>query len=73
MHPNHIGLARIVKRRTPTWPSRVAPYYDFTPLGGGFFCALNRDTGAIVMSDGICANMQTGEVYSDARFNAKED
>ena len=64
-----LGSARIVRRRTPTFPSRMASYFDFTPWGGGFLRAENRGPGAIVLSGSILADIRTGEVYRDGRFS----
>jgi len=62
--------ARIVKRRTPTFPSRISPYYDCTPWGGGFIRATNNGPGAVVLNNkGEVLNLQTGEVYTDDRFH----
>ncbi len=63
-----VGAAKIVRRRTPTFPSRVASYFDFTPWGGGYLRATNNGPGAIVLPSGLCADIQTGRVYRDARF-----
>lgn len=67
-HPNHIAFAPIVKRWTPTWPSRKVSYFDFSAFGGGYLRAANNGPGAIVLASGVCANIQTGEVYGDSRF-----
>lgn len=68
MEREHLGMARTVRRWTPTWPSRKATYFDFSPWGGGYCCATGNGPGAIVLAPGICANIQTGAVYRDARF-----
>lgn len=64
-----IGYARTVKRRTSTFPSRLALYFDFTPWRGGYVRAFNNGPGAVVLAPGICADLQTGRVYKDARFD----
>ena len=65
-------FAPTVKRRTPTWPSRIASYYDCSKWGSGFF-RVGRGPGAVVLNTkGEMLNMATGEIYVDARF-VKED
>lgn len=68
-----LSHARIVNRRTSTFPSRVAPWFDWTPWGGGFTRASNVGPGAFVIDSqrGIMGDMQTGRVYSDSRFKSK--
>jgi hypothetical protein len=68
MHQNTIGVAKIVKRHAATFPSRLARYFDFTPWGGGYAKVDNVGSGAIVLRDGVCADIQTGRVYKDSRF-----
>lgn len=63
-----IGIAKIVKRHTPTWPSRIVPYFDFTPWGAGYLRATNNGPGAIVLKGDILADIQTGRAYRDSRF-----
>ena len=63
-----VQYAMLVRRRTATFPSRVALYFDFTPWGGGYLRATNNGPGAIVLADGLCADTRTGRVYHDARF-----
>lgn len=65
-----IGRAPVVRRWTPTWPSRKARYFDFSQWGGGYLRADNNGPGAIVLdrSCGILADIQTGRVYTDDRF-----
>jgi hypothetical protein len=62
-----LGQAKIVRRRTPTWPSRMASYWDFTPWGGGFM-RTGQGPGAVVLQGDVLADMRTGRVYRDARF-----
>lgn len=61
-------FAKIVRRRTPTFPARWANYYDCTPWGSGFFRCTSAP-GATVLTSGRCLNIQTGEVYHDGRFS----
>ena len=65
-----IGAAPIVRRRTSTFPSRVAGYFDFTQWGGGFSRVANQGPGAVCINhaEGIMADIQTGRVYRDSRF-----
>jgi hypothetical protein len=63
-----VEQAKIVKRWTPTWPSRKVAYFDFSPWGGGYVRATGNGPGAIHLGNGLMANIQTGRVYSDARF-----
>lgn len=63
-----IGYAKIVRRRTPTFPARTAVYFDFTPFGGGYLRATNNGPGAVVLKPGVCADIRTGRVYTDSRF-----
>lgn len=61
--------AKCIKRRTPTFPSRTAWYFDFSPWGGGYLQCGNGPGGIILRDDGTCADIRTGEVYHDARFD----
>ena len=65
-----LGIARIVKRRTSTFPSRVATWFDWTPWGGGFTRAGNTGPGSFVIDSkaGTMGCMQSGRVYRDSRF-----
>lgn len=62
-----LGFAKVVRRRTATFPSRMASYFDFTPWGGGYM-RLTSAPGAVVLKAGICADIRSGRVYTDARF-----
>lgn len=68
-----IGHAPIVRRRTSTFPSRMALYWDLTPWGAGFMRASNAGQGACIINhrEGIMFNMQTGHVYRDSRLANK--
>jgi hypothetical protein len=63
-----LGFAKIIQRRTPTFPTRWASYFDFSPWGGGYMRTANQGPGAVVLSPGTCADIQTGRVYLDSRF-----
>ena len=62
-------FAPIVQRRTSTWPSRMASFFDCSQWGGGL-TRLNDAPGAIVLNraTGMMLNIRTGEIYTDARF-----
>lgn len=66
-----IGYAKLVRRRTATFPSRIALYFDFSPWGGGYLRATNNGPGAIILANEICADIQSGRVYHDARFEVQ--
>lgn len=67
--PMKPGQARIVKGRTATWPSRVAPYWDCAPWGSGRVRIGGHGPGAVILNDqGYCLNLQSGNVYIDHRF-----
>ena len=68
MERTQIGQAGTVRRWTPTWPSRKATYFDFSPWGGGYL-RLTGAPGAVVLAPGVLADIRTGQVYRDARFN----
>lgn len=72
MTADTIGTAKIVRRWTPTFPSRKVSYFNFTPWGGGYLRASNNGPGAIVLKDDVLADIQTGRVYRDARFSRRE-
>jgi hypothetical protein len=60
--------AKVVRRRTPTFPSRYAFYWDCTPWNGGF---VRRHVmpGAVVLNTlGDMLDLHTGEIYQDERF-----
>lgn len=64
-----LGVAPIVRRRTCTFPSRMASYWDLGAWGGGFMRC--RDApGAVVIdhAKGTMFDMRTGRVYLDSRF-----
>lgn len=58
--PRH-QFARIVRRRTPTWPTRWASYFDFTPWRGGYSRCTSAP-GAVVLPSGHVANIRSGRV-----------
>lgn len=62
-------LAPIVQCRTPTWPNRMANYFDCSQWGGGLV-RLDDAPGAITLNlaTGTMLNIRTGEVYTDERF-----
>ena len=61
--------APVVRRRTPSFPTRFASYFDCTKWGSGFFRVANQGPGAAVLNKaGHLLNLQTGEVYLDERF-----
>lgn len=62
-----LGQARITRRRTPTFPSRLASYWDLTPWNGGYV-RVSAAPGAVHLGEGRMACMSTGHVYLDARF-----
>lgn len=62
-----VGQARIVRRRTPTFPTRWASYFDATPFGGGYL-RVQSAPGAVVLRADVCINIRTGHVYRDRRF-----
>lgn len=71
MHANTIGYAKIIKARTATFPSRMAHYFDFSEFGGSRV-KLGAGPGAIVLrADGTLADLQTGRVYYDPRFDGR--
>lgn len=66
------SYAKIVRRRTPTFPSRTADYYDFTPWGGGYVLVMDYPPGGIVLnSEGMLAELKSGIVYYDPRFDKR--
>jgi hypothetical protein len=65
------GSAKIVQRQTPTFPSRKASYFDFSPWGGGYMRAGGHGPGAIALPSGHLADIQTGRVYSPSGDTAK--
>lgn len=66
--------APVVRRRTSTWPSRMANYFDCTQWGGGYF-RLGGGPGAVILNgqNGTMLDMRSGEVYHDERFKATEN
>lgn len=66
-----LGVAPIVRRRTPTWPSRVASYFDLTQWGGGYV-RTGQGPGAVVLGGSVLADIRTGRVYTDHRFPQTE-
>lgn len=64
-----VSLAPIVRRRTPTWPTRWANYFDCTQWGGGYM-RIGSGPGAAVLNSttGATMNIQNGTVYIDERF-----
>ena len=62
-----LGFAKVVRRRTATFPSRMASYFDFTPWRGGYM-RVTSAPGGVVLAPGICADIRSGRVYRDARF-----
>jgi hypothetical protein len=67
--PQKKVYAPVVRRRSHTFPSRIAGYFDCTKWGGGYYRVANQPRGATVLNKkGECLDLQTGEVYLDARF-----
>lgn len=64
-----IGQAHIVRRRTPTFPTRWASYFDATPFGGGY-TRVQAAPGAVVLRADVCMDIRTGHVYRDRRLSA---
>lgn len=62
-----IGQARIVRRRTPSFPTRWASYFDATPWGGGYM-RVQSAPGAAVLRENVCMDIRTGRIYRDGRF-----
>jgi len=69
-----LGHARIVRRRTATFPSKMCSYFDWSPWGAGFTRAQNVGPGAFVIDHGrgIMGDLQTGRVWIDSRMVNKE-
>lgn len=64
--------AKIVRRRTPTFPSKTADYYDFTPWGSGYVRVSPNNPSAIVLNEeGMFADLRTGVVAYDKRFDKR--
>ena len=63
--------ARIIRRWTPTWPSRKAAYFDLTPWGGGYLRASGNPPGACRIKDDLLCDLRTGQVYRDSRFTSE--
>lgn len=61
-----LGQARITRRRTPTFPFRLASYWDLTPWQGGYI-RLTAAPGAVHLGQGRMACLTTGAVYLDSR------
>lgn len=59
--------APMVRRRTASFPSRMASYFDCTQWGAGFF---RPGHGAVILrhADGLMLDLSSGRVYSDSRF-----
>ncbi len=72
MQQNIIGRAPIVQRRTHTFPSRNAQYFDCTQWGGGF-TRVTGAAGAVVLDHarGILLDLRTGSVFTDSRFGTE--
>lgn len=62
-----IGHAPVVRRRTATFPSRLASYFDLTQWGGGYMRVTGVPGAAVIKGD-ILVDLRSGEVYRDARF-----
>lgn len=63
--------APTVRRRTPTWPTKWASYFDCTAFGSGFF-RIGSAPGAVVLNPaGQILDIRTGEVYFDERFKTE--
>lgn len=62
-------FAPVISRRTATWPTRMARYFDCTQWGGGYH-RLQAARGAVVLNrtNGTMLDIDTGEVYVDERF-----
>jgi len=60
----NLGRARLVQKRSSFFPFRNAWYFDCTPWNGGFVRRTGAP-GAVVIDEtqGICVNLQTGQVY----------
>lgn len=67
-------FAPIRRRRTPTFPRRMAYYFDCSQWNGGFV-RVSRGPGAVVLDDakGLMLNLCNGEVYKDTRFEAANE
>lgn len=57
-------FAPIVRRRTPTFPSRMVSYFDFTKWGGGYM-RIGQGPGAVRLPGGLLANMQSGAITKE--------
>lgn len=64
---SEVGQARVVRRRTPTLPSRLASYWDFTPWKGGYV-RLGSGPGGVRLGEGLVGDLLTGRVVRDPRF-----
>lgn len=60
--------APMVRRRTPTFPSKGASYFDCTRWGAGYMRVGGGPGAAILDDKGHCLDLRTGEVYVDKRF-----
>ena len=64
--------APVVTRRTPTFPSRNARYFDCTKYGSGYH-RVNTVPGACVLNQqGLMLDLRTGEIYTDERFKTSQ-
>lgn len=54
-------LAPIVRRRTPTFPTRWANYFDLTKWGGGYI-KCGSGPGAIDLPNGMRCELRSGTV-----------
>jgi hypothetical protein len=59
-----------VRRRTPTWPSRMATYFDCTAFGSGFFRCQGGPGAVVLNRSGQMLDIVNGRVYFDARFKS---
>lgn len=66
-----IDYAPRVRRRTPTWPSRMASYFDCTDFGSGFFRCQGGPGAVVLNKSGQMLDIVTGKVYFDARFKSE--
>lgn len=64
-----IGRAPIVRRRTASFPSRMAHYWDLTQWGAGFM-RTNAPPCAVIIGHaaGLIFDPSRGLVYRDSRF-----